>query len=378
MTPTHLQILRLINAGGPTPRAALMAATGLSKAAMSGLTRDLIDRGLLRETSMVQRQGRPSALLGLNPDGAAFIGVSMMSDPAPVALVDLAGGHLARIDIPRDADPAVFARAVDGAITSLEKQSGIGRDRITGIGVALSGLVDPAQENVIRSTLLGLRDVPLAALIREATGLPTVIENDAKALAVSEKLFGAARDMQSFTLIWLGGGIGAAHFVHGALYRGAHGGAGEIAHVTVDPDGLPCRCGKTGCLDTVASMTAIREAARAEGIPIHRLQELEEHAARGNAAAIRILHRAGAALGLAIAQVIQINDPEMVLVTHREAAFQGLFATVMQQVIEANVLPSLAGVTPLRLQRLTDKEWVTSAASVVTHRFMNGTIAKAG
>ena len=180
--------------------------------------------------------------------------------------------------------------------------------------------------------------------------------------------------MHSFSLIWLGKGIGAAHFVHDRLHRGAHGGAGEIAHCTIKPNGLPCRCGKTGCLDTVASMIAILDGARAEGLKADTLADIEHAAAAGSSAAIRLLHRAGSALGLAISQIIQINDPQMVLVTHREDRFDGLFSTVMQQAIEANVLPRLSGVTPIHFRKVADADWAVGAASVATHSFLHGFI----
>ena len=371
---THYQLLRFISAAGPTTRAELGARIGLSKAAMSGLTRDLIDAGFLVETSTVQRQGRPSSLLDLRPEGAYFIGVSMVTTPALVALVDFAGKIVVQREVDLSTEPEHFAQAVAEAIPELLAAARVPKRLLFGMGISLSGLVDQEQASIIKSTLLGWQDVPLAKYVHKHTQLPTFIENDAKALAVSERLFGEARDMHSFSLIWLGNGIGAAHFVHDRLHRGAHGGAGEIAHSTIEPQGRPCRCGKLGCLDTVASMIAIKDAARAIGIEAETLQDIERVAASGSSAAIRLLHQAGSALGLAISHIIQINDPQMIVVTHREERFDGLFATVMGQTIEANVLPRLAGVTPIKMRRVADADWALGAASVATHSFLNGFI----
>lgn len=371
---THYQILRFISAAGPTTRSELGARLGLSKAAMSGLTRELIDGGFLVETSTVQRQGRPSSLLDLKPEGGYFVGVSMVSDPALVALVDLKGKIVAKLQIERSTDPEQFAESVANVLPDLFSQGGVTKSRVMGMGLTLSGLVDQEQAGIIKSTLLGWQDVPLAKYVHKHTHLPTFIENDAKALAVSERLFGEARDMHSFSLIWLGKGIGAAHFVHDRLHRGAHGGAGEIAHCTIDPEGKPCRCGKVGCLDTIASMIAMLDAAQALGIEATTLNEIEAIAASGSSAAIRLLHEAGSALGLAVSQVIQITDPQMVVVTHREEHFDGLFATVMRQTIEANVLPRLSGITPIKTRRVADEDWAIGAASVATHSFLNGFI----
>ncbi|WP_417579368.1 ROK family transcriptional regulator [Pelagibacterium sp.] len=374
LTLTHYHILRFISAAGPTTRSELAARIGLSKAAMSGLTRELLDADLLCETSTVQKQGRPSALLDLCPHGAYFVGVSMVSDPALMALVDFRGAIVSRVKIERNLDPEALAGVVSDALPILLGKAGIPKSLVQGMGVTVSGLVDHEQANIIKSTLLGWQDVPLAKYVHQQTQLPTFIENDAKTLAVSERLFGEARDRHSFSLIWLGEGIGAAHFVHDRLHRGAHGGAGEIAHCTIDLDGLPCRCGKVGCLDTVASMIAILDMARAEGLKAETLNDIEVLAASGSSVAIRLLHRAGSALGLAISQIIQINDPQMIVVTHRESRFDGLFATVMHQTIEANVLPRLAGVTPIKTRRVADEDWAIGAASVATHSFLNGLI----
>ena len=372
LTPTHHRILRSLNSSGPLTRAELGSQLTLSKAAMSGLTRELIEAALVEETTSVQRQGRPAVLLDLRADGAYFIGISLLSRPAQIALTDLKGNIFARAALQFDPDPERFADNVAAAVPELI--DGIARERLAGIGVALSGLVDEEQARCIKSTLLGWQDVPLAQLIGKRVGVPTFVENDAKALAISEKHFGEAREFNNFSVISLGGGIGSAHFIHGRLYRGAHGGAGEIAHCTIELQGRPCRCGKVGCLDTVASLNALAELAREERLQISSLSELEHEATNGSSAAIRILHRAGSALGLAIATVIQINDPQMILIAHQEKSFSGLFATVMQQAIEANVLPRLSGRTPIRTKRVDNDVWSRGAASVVAESFLNGLI----
>lgn len=372
LSPTHRQILRAISSSGPITRSDVGTQLGLSKAAMSGLSRELIDQGLIEEASSIQRQGRPAVLLDVHPNGAYFIGVSMLSTPAPMALIDFKGRIVARATVELAAEPDVFAQRISDAVPVL--LGTVSKQRLAGIGVALSGLVDQDQATCIKSTLLGWQDVPLAALIQKRVALPTFVENDAKALALSEKHFGDAREFSTFTVISLGGGIGSAHFIHNRLHRGAHGGAGEIAHTTIEPQGRPCRCGKVGCLDTIASISAILEAAREAGLTAGTLHELEQAATGGSSAAIRILHRAGAALGLAIANIIQINDPQMILITHREKSFSGLFATVMQQAIQTNVLPRLSGRTPIRTQRLDDDVWARGAASVVADSFLHGLI----
>lgn len=372
LTTSHRQLLRVISESGPLSRTEMAVALGLSKAAMSGLARDLIDLGVLHEAGTVYGQGRPSTRLDLQPEWAFFAGISLIQDPAPMILCDLGGKVIARIDMPLSRDPQTIAQSIAERLPELFKVHPQAAAKIGGIGIALSGFVDERQATCIQSTLLNWQGVPLADIIREHTGISAFIENDAKAIAVHEKLFGSTRDQQNFTVVSLGDGIGCAHVIDGRLYRGNHGGAGEIAHCTIEFGGAPCRCGKRGCLDTIASMNAIKEMARAEGFACTSLSDIEQIAATGNAAAIKILHRAGSALGLAIANLIQINDPGLILITHTEDGLQGLFGTVMQQAIETNVLPRYAGQTPIRLHRVSDDIWARGAASIAAHNFLIG------
>ena len=119
-------------------------------------------------------------------------------------------------------------------------------------------------------------------------------------------------------------------------------------------------------------MKAIKEMARAAGLKCTSLSDLEEEASLGTAEAISIIHKAGAALGLAISHLIQMNDPGMILVTHVDGSFDGLFGTVVQQAIEANVLPRYAGQTPIRTRRVDSDVWSRGAASIAAHNFLIG------
>lgn len=374
LSPLQRQILGAINASAGLSRTELAQTCGLSKAAIGGVVREMIDGGYVHETETVNGpgQGRPSVRLMLRPEGAYFVGVSLLQDPAQMALINLQGEIIARASFVLDREPEALARNIALALPRLLAGQLDASERLIGMGVTLSGFIDENQSICVQSALLGWRDVPLARLIAAASGVEVFIENDAKALAVSEKRFGQARDLDTFTLVSHGAGIGSAHFIAGKLHRGLHGGAGEIAHCTLELNGTPCRCGKRGCLDTLASLNAIMEMARQEGLSVDSLAELEQLAASGTAAAIRILHRAGSALGLAIAHLIQIIDPSLILIAHQQGAFGGLLGTVVQQSIETNVLPGFAGLTPVKTFAINEDTWVRAAASIAAHRFLEG------
>ena len=134
-----------------------------------------------------------------------------------------------------------------------------------GAGVAVAGIVD-ANAGVCRySAGLDWRDVPVSEMIGKALRLQAWVDNDANAIAMGEKIFGRAREYDNFSIIVLGRTIGSAHYMNGMLYRGHDGSAGEIGHITVDPAGPLCRCGRNGCLDTFAGGFALRQQAKAIG-----------------------------------------------------------------------------------------------------------------
>ena len=202
-------------------------------------------------------------------------------------------------------------------------------DDVVAVGIGAAGLVD-TETGVLRfAPNLAWREVPIRDRVRDALGLPTLVENDASAGAYGEWRFGAGRGIDHMLLVTVGTGIGGGLIDGGKLFRGAHGFATEIGHIIVEPGGPPCGCGNLGCWEQVAAGPAIgrlgREAARehpdsvlgrlAHGDPDAVTGELVTRAAQqGDAAAIQVLWRVGRRLGEGIAGLVNILDPEMVVV----------------------------------------------------------------
>src|SRR5471032_891460 len=203
LTPLQRQILGAIAVSDGLSRTDLVQFSGMSKAAVSGVVREMIDAGFLFEVETVPGagQGRPSVRLLVHPEGAYFAGVSLLQDPAHMVLINLHGEILSRTTFPLSNQPQQLAEDIAAALpVLLEHHAGAG-EKLLGLGVTLSGFIDAHQSTCVQSALLGWRDVPLAALVSETTGMNVAIENDAKALAVSEKRFGHARELSSFTLV---------------------------------------------------------------------------------------------------------------------------------------------------------------------------------
>jgi predicted NBD/HSP70 family sugar kinase len=289
----------------------------------------------------------------------------------PMVITNLRGEIIAHHDLPACKTPADMVKATNKAFQELLRTSKIPRSRVHGIGITVSGIVD-AQEGICRySAALNWRDVPVAQLLAKALRIPAWVDNDANAIAVGEKFFGRARDMEHFSSIVLGRTIGSAHYMHGTLYRGSTDSAGEIGHIAVEPKGIPCRCGRYGCLDTVAGGFALRDTAKSAGLSIRTMRDLEGAALHGNTKAAKLLRHAGSCLGRAIASLVHLNNPQCILFTDFEGFGNGVFRTATRQAIENNVMARFLASTQLLFSDAERDLLPRSAASIAAFEYLN-------
>jgi predicted NBD/HSP70 family sugar kinase len=359
---------------GMLSRSDLAALTGISRSAITEITQNLLDMGLLQEFPVIQEKqgrGRPAVSLRFSASHGYFIGVSVTGTPSPVILADMQGNVVGEYEIPPSDTPQKTVSTIRRAMTYLLRQTGVSRDRLFGIGIAISGVVDENVGLCRYSAAHDWRDIPIARLVKEATGVDAHLGNDANAVAIGEKLFGRARDLRHFSSIILGGNIGCAHYIGGSLYRGYDGGAGEIGHVTLDVNGPRCNCGKNGCLDMYSGGTAMQATARKAGLACENMHDIEALAAVGNAEAMAILRKGGHALGLAVASLIQINNPECVLFADVEGFGKGIFQATTRQVIENNILPRFLASTEIIFHRVERSFLARAAASIAAQQYLH-------
>jgi glucokinase len=226
------------------------------------------------------------------------------------------------VPTPADDEEATLLAMIDLAHAMLS-------DDVVAIGVGAAGMVD-ASDGILRfAPNLAWRDVPIATRMREATGLPCQVDNDGNVAAYGEYRFGAGRGYRNMLLVAVGTGIGGGIVIDGRLYRGAHGFAAEIGHVIVEPGGPLCGCGNRGCWEQVAAGRAIdrmgREAAKDhEHSLLRRLaggdpekvsgSVVTEAARRGDEPALRVMTEAGSRLGQGIAGLVNVLDPQIVVI----------------------------------------------------------------
>ncbi|MBR0560707.1 ROK family transcriptional regulator [Neokomagataea anthophila] len=370
----HHRVLSSLARGGPMSRSDLAARLTISKAGMTAIVRDLLERGWVEEKELIRRQGRPAVRLCLKANAASLIGVSLQSDPVRVVLTDLRGDVLRSVHLPRYLDVEVCCDALAEVVHQFCADMPEGAGPVMGIGVAQPGFVSRDRRICLASIVFGWKDVNVADPLSERTGLPVRLENDANVLALGELLFGEHAERTHFSLVCLADGVGSGHVMGGRLQHGAHGGAGEIAHsplVLDAADALPCRCGNRGCLETISSLEAMQGAARMAGLP-ETIELLSDIAMKGDPGALKILHRGAGALGLALAQMVQMLDPEEVIVVLPASLRAGLFGIVLRQEMERHVLRRAGRQVALTLRDLYADAFAVGAASLAAYRFLHG------
>jgi predicted NBD/HSP70 family sugar kinase len=185
-----------------------------------------------------------------------------------------------------------------------------------GVGVEISGQVDDKAGVVQRSHRMGWeQSVPLARLVEDATGLPTMVDHDVKILVQAEQLFGLGQNHGSFAVVTAGLGIGAGLVIDHEIKRGISGTAGELGHMVLEPEGAPCSCGNRGCLETVAGTDGILRRLHAEGrTEVHTIERAAELARGDDETALAAFRHAGTALGYGLSWLVNWMNPGLVVV----------------------------------------------------------------
>lgn len=357
-------VLGLLGTQGPTSRADLARSLSLSPATVTQLTRDLIDRGLVAELEQVPSHGgRPARLLGLVHSAGGAIGAKVTADHIAVVDAGLDGTIRRSWTEPFDPDaPEALDRMCRVLGAAVEGHDG----PLLGVGVGIPGSVDAQDSGVVNAPTLRWSEVPVGQALRTVLGVPVLVENDVNTLAVAERLYGTARRHGSYLVVTIGRGIGCGIVVDGALHRGAAGGAGEIGHVPVDPDGPVCTCGARGCLEAFAGDAGLVRAGREAGVLDDGAGSEALHAAAlaGSGAAREVYRRAGEVLGRTLAGVVHTVDPEIVVLLGEGVGAWPLWQPGFESAFRRHLLPARRGL-PVVVESWDEDKWALGAAALV-------------
>ena len=381
--PAAALVFQTLLVHGPLTRAETGRRTGLSPGAVTKVATPLLADGWiteLAEPAPKRATGRPATLIAVRGERARFIGVKVTADELIGVVADLTARPLVtRRAVLDSRDVGTVVLAIARLVEELRAAVATGHDGsgpdssgqgggIHSIGVTISGDVDGQTGVVQYSPFLNWHRVALAQLVETATSTPTVIENDVRALTVTEQWFGAGAGLSSFALITVGAGIGCGLSIGGRVVSGAHGVSGEVGHLPVSGTERTCTCGNTGCVEAVASTHAITEQARsATGNPELTMTQAVRLAHAGDPDVRAVFTRAGHALGLAIASVANLIGPERIIISGEGVATFDLFADQVRETFAARAFGA-AAECDLLLRPLPFEEWARGGAAVAAQR----------
>jgi predicted NBD/HSP70 family sugar kinase len=317
------RVLGALREQGRTSQADIARVTGLSRTTVSKLVAELKGSGLVGEVEVSEADprgvhgGRPAVQLTLRDTSKAVVGIDFGHSHVQVAVANLAHNVLAErvryLDVNHQA-----TEALDAAVAMVDEvleEADYRRACIIGAGIGIPGPVDRVSGTAGSASILpGWVGLRIGAEMEGRLGLPVEIENDANLGALAELTWGAGRDCSTFAYIKAATGIGAGIVIDGKLLRGASGTAGEIGHTTLDEGGALCYCGNRGCLETVASGPAIVGLVGNSSAESLTLADVIDRAASGDVRCRRAISDAGREIGVAVAGLCNLINPERVVV----------------------------------------------------------------
>ena len=362
-------ILDLVRRDRRISRTELARRSKLTKPTVSTIVDELIADGVVREVGFgasVAGGGRPARLLDFNEDSAAYLAVHFGMHTITVAVADARGEIFEARSRPAIYDaPARSVKALRPLIAEVLRAAKVPRSRIEGAAATVPGLYDRESGVCVLAPNLGWRDFPVRAALAEELDMPVTVNNIIHSVAVAEGRVGAARGVRSYVCVYVDMGIGSGIVADGRLFFGQRGLSGEIGHCPVIADGPACGCGRSGCLETVASTMALARAAEqamaaGEASLLRDCATIDaaaitQAALAGDALSVRLLAGAGEHLGRGISYLLNILNPEMVVLAGPYAAAgEILLAPLRASVARHAIRPEGVAIVPSTLSERAD------------------------
>jgi predicted NBD/HSP70 family sugar kinase len=365
----------------------LCAYTNKSLPFTTKFLNELIEDGSVIETGFASSTGgRRAQTYSLKPDLGYIVCVSMDQIITTISILDMHNnivGKVERIDLPLKNNPESLSQLRNSLVNHINN-SGIAREKMVGIGIGMPGFVDVKKG--INYMFLPSGNESIVSYIQKEINLPILIDNDSSLIGLAELRLGEALRHKNAMVINIGWGVGLGMILDGKLFRGHNGFAGEFSHIPVFKDNQKiCSCGKTGCLETETSLLAIIEKAIA-GLKKGKMSVLNnssfdnpeeacfaimEAASKGDTFAIELFSEAGYNLGLGIAILITLLNPELIILSGRGAAAGKLWLAPIQQAINEHCIPKIAEDTQFKLSSLGQRADLIGSAALVMENYDN-------
>lgn len=373
------RLLNLIRLHGPVSRPELATASGLSPATVLALTNELVARGLVSEKgTAIAPRGRRPTLLELDPVGCYSIGLMIREYETVGSLVNLHGSIVSSLHWKLNlVEPHAQAiERIAELVEELINQNAIARQRIIGVGCAVSGYIDSQNGICIDSWQLGWHDFALGPLLSERLHMPVLVSNNVGCISYYENLFGRGQTYQNFLTVALGRGLGLGIVLNGTIYSGSSGGAGEFGHTVAVVDGRRCECGNKGCLEEYVShrglLTTYRELLTSGGFTT-REPTLEQllYRSSDDPLALLALQKAGRLFGAGLANIVNLFNPECIILTGEGIEYGPRFFDAALQMLQEQSFSRLAAHLQVILEPWSDYEsWTRGAGALVFSQFL--------
>jgi N-acetylglucosamine repressor len=379
-------LLNLVRGHAPISRPQLAMLSGLSQATVIKITNNLIDRHLILEEEYAESTGgRRAGLLEINPEGGFAVGLMAQPSSLTAVILNLNSEpvYSQQWDIAlRDHSQ----QAIDLLAQCLEElfsKSGVPREKIIGVGLGMGGLIDAEHGRCLDSWILNWQNVEVSRPLEDRLKIPVFLDNDINCLAIYEKLFGQSQPYHHFLVVAVGRGVGLGIVINDDLYRGAFGGAGEFGHTAVTTEGRLCACGNSGCLETYVSDAGIvknyLEYVRSNtyslemGVQEPTPREVLELARNGDEAAKAAFHRAGILLGVSLANLVNIFNPECVVLSGHDDDASILcgdwLLEPVRQAFKQHLFSQMGRDLRFIVERQGFESWARGAGSLVLRHF---------
>ncbi|MEW9872500.1 ROK family transcriptional regulator [Arthrobacter sp. HS15c] len=353
--------------GGPATQAELSRQTGLSTATVSNIVKIMQDSGLA-STEPITSSGRRALNVRLNSNGAVAVGIDFGRRHLRVVLASLSYHVIAEesvmLPLGHQSEEGIQAAVV--LLEKLLRESGVDRSAVVGAGVGIPGPIDRRTGTVAQGAILPeWVGINILQHLEETLKFPVYIDNDANLGAWSEVTWGPHTGVSNLMFLKIGSGIGAGLILNGAPYYGNVGITGEIGHATIHEQGLVCRCGNRGCLETIASTTTMIELlSRGEDRPLTPADIVRKALAR-DPATLRVVDDAGLAVGRALGNVANLINPEVIVVGGPLAGLGNLLLDPIRRGLVRHAVPVIGETTTLTMSSLGDRAEALGAAALV-------------
>lgn len=373
--PHEMRVLSTLREHGALTRAELSDKLKLSRTTLSELSTELLQRGAIVEfASGAPRlgRGRPATVLALDPQAGQFIGVDFGHRRVRCVIANAAHQIIAS-SVAEYAIESDWPARIDIALTALRgaaHDEGVHLEAVHGVGIGFPGPFSPRlphaeEEPIAVARRLGVQQLKLA--FREAFNTEVIVDNNTRLAGLAEAIWDAPVDIENLMYVRLSDGIGGGVVAGGQLLAGGFGFAGEFGHICVAGETAPCRCGKRGCLETVAGKDAILDKCRARGVEVATLEHVAVRAATGDPVVLTVLREVGNAVGHVLGGAAMVLNPGEIVIGGEVAELSPVILEQAAATIRFELLPVSEGTPTVRGTRLGDEAGAIGAVAALFH-----------